>query len=243
MLFRSTVYSTTTQRHITSTNPLSFSPYDSHSGIIEAILQPNTKCLVKQKMEEWEMISGWETENAYQLKFGNGYRGFAKEESNLAHRQFLGSSRPFRMKVFVAHPHNKTVTPLLVIKRPYKIIGGELEVRDSNKNVIGHVKKRFSVTSRKFIVTDHSGRECYSLRASHVIGKCFSIYDSKTSGKTEVGRIKKQWSGLLQEMYSDADNFGVEFPPGSTSQEKALLLAATFIIDFLFFENNNKFQF
>jgi len=97
------------------------------------------------------------------------------------------------------------------------------------------VKKRFSVTSRKFVVTDHSGRECYSMSAHHVIGKCFSIYDSKMARKGEVGRIQKQWSGLLKEMFTDADNFGVEFPQSATSQEKALLLAATFIIDYLFF--------
>lgn len=28
-------------------------------------------------------------------------------------------------------------------------------------------------------------------------------------GTTEVGRISKQWSGMLREMFTDADNFGV----------------------------------
>lgn len=28
-------------------------------------------------------------------------------------------------------------------------------------------------------------------------------------GTTEVGKISKQWSGMLREMFTDADNFGV----------------------------------
>jgi hypothetical protein len=27
---------------------------------------------------------------------------------------------------------------------------------------------------------------------------------------TEVGRISKQWSGLLREAFTDADNFGIK---------------------------------
>jgi hypothetical protein len=28
-------------------------------------------------------------------------------------------------------------------------------------------------------------------------------------GQTEVGKISKQWSGLLREYFTDADNFGI----------------------------------
>ena len=28
----------------------------------------------------------------------------------------------------------------------------------------------------------------------------------------EVGKITKQWSGLGKEMFTDADNFGINFP-------------------------------
>ena len=31
-------------------------------------------------------------------------------------------------------------------------------------------------------------------------------------GSTEVGKISKQWSGLLREAFTDADNFGISFP-------------------------------
>ena len=35
----------------------------------------------------------------------------------------------------------------------------------------------------------------------------FQVYDKDK--KREVGKISKQWSGLIKEMFTDADNFGV----------------------------------
>ena len=37
---------------------------------------------------------------------------------------------------------------------------------------------------------------------------------------------------------ADADNFGVTFPPNASPEAKAILLGAVFLIDFMFFENN-----
>lgn len=55
-----------------------------------------------------------------------------------------------------------------------------------------------------------------------------------------VGKIQKKWSGLFKELYTDADNFGVEFPANATPTQKAILFGATFLIDFMYFEDNQK---
>ena len=44
-----------------------------------------------------------------------------------------------------------------------------------------------------------------------------------------VGEIRKQWSGLLQEAFTDADNFGVALPAELPSTSKALVLAAVIL--------------
>ena len=57
----------------------------------------------------------------------------------------------------------------------------------------------------------------------------------------EVGKISKQFGGILREAFTDADTFGVEFPPtGMGSDVRKILLGATFLIDFVHFENNNR---
>ncbi|KAM5307004.1 phospholipid scramblase 3 isoform 7-T7 [Glossophaga mutica] len=45
-----------------------------------------------------------------------------------------------------------------------------------------------------------------------------------------VGRISKQWGGLLQEALTDADDFGLQFPLDLDVKVKAVLLGATFLI-------------
>ena len=45
-----------------------------------------------------------------------------------------------------------------------------------------------------------------------------------------VGQIRKQWTGLVKEMFTDADNFGVTFPMDLDVNVKATLLGAIFLI-------------
>ena len=49
-------------------------------------------------------------------------------------------------------------------------------------------------------------------------------------GSTKVGKISKQWSGLLKEAFTDADTFGISFPLDLDVRMKAVCLAACFLI-------------
>lgn len=49
-------------------------------------------------------------------------------------------------------------------------------------------------------------------------------------GLTEVGRISKLWSGMLKELLTDADNFGIAFPLDMDVNVKACLLGACLLI-------------
>jgi len=59
-------------------------------------------------------------------------------------------------------------------------------------------------------------------------------------GGTASGQIQKKWSGLLKEGFSDADNFGVTLRPQFDARQKALILGAVFLIDFVHFENRGS---
>lgn len=45
-----------------------------------------------------------------------------------------------------------------------------------------------------------------------------------------VGRISKHWTGIVKEAFSDADNFGIQFPLDLDVKMKAVLLGASFLI-------------
>ena len=49
-------------------------------------------------------------------------------------------------------------------------------------------------------------------------------------GNTQVGKITKQWSGLMREVFTDTDYFGVTFPIDLDVRMKAVMLGACFLI-------------
>lgn len=49
-------------------------------------------------------------------------------------------------------------------------------------------------------------------------------------GTAEIGLISKQWSGILRELFTDADYFGVSFPMDLDVKMKAVLLGAVFLV-------------
>ena len=52
--------------------------------------------------------------------------------------------------------------------------------------------------------------------------------------------VTKQWTGLVKEAFTDADNFSLTFPIDLDVKIKATLLGAVFLIDFMFFEKKNN---
>lgn len=78
--------------------------------------------------------------------------------------------------------------------------------------------------------------------AKHILYLTFSIFIINftnfylsfqifaNDGTTHVGQIRKQWSGIVKEMFTDADNFGVTFPLDLDVKVKATLLGAIFLI-------------
>ena len=55
-----------------------------------------------------------------------------------------------------------------------------------------------------------------------------------TKDQQVIGKISKQWSGLIKEFFTDTDNFGIQFPMDLDVKIKAVLLGALFLIVSLF---------
>lgn len=189
--------------------------------------------LMVQQQKEWgEIVTGFETKNKYVVRDPSGNQLYfaAEEKGSLLARLFLKASRPFHVAVL-----DENSNRVISVRRPFRFFFHEATVTDSNGTVLGKIKKNFSLIRRKYVVLDANGRETFQLYGPLLKPWTFMIRE----GNNEIGKISKEWSGLLKESFSDADNFGVEFPSTWQTNQKALFLGAVFLIDFVHFENKS----
>lgn len=202
-----------------------------HQGLAQ------TDMLMVRQHKEWgEIVTGIETRNRYEvITDKNSVLMQVEEESGSAitvlTRMFLKSLRPFTMHLF--SPQGAL---LYQIKRPFRFFFHEVEILKANGTVLGTVKRRFSFVRRIYSVADSQGVEIYELFGPFFHPWTFHI----RKGITDLGQITKKWSGLLKESFTDADNFGIVFPNKIDTNQKAVLLGAVFLIDFVHFENSSS---
>jgi hypothetical protein len=123
----------------------------------------------------------------------------------------------------------------LLFRRPFRWFFSHLDVLDGPGAAIGSVTREFALLRRVYTVRDAAGRLRFTLFGPVLRPWTFQIMQDDR----EVGLIQKRWSGMLKEAFSDADNFGVTFPPDADPATKSLLLGAVFLIDFVHFENRS----
>jgi len=190
--------------------------------------------LVVTQCKEWgEILTDFETKNKYVVRTQSGVELYwaAEEGGSMILRWLLKALRPFTM---VLLDNDRNV--LIRIKRPFRFYFHQASVFDANGELLGRLNKRFSIIRKKYSVFDNEKNEIYQLFGPLFRPWTFII---KNDGK-EFGKITKKWSGLLKESFTDADNFGVEFPETWDVKLKALFLGAVFLIDFVHFEDKNN---
>ena len=189
--------------------------------------------MVHQQKEWGEIVTGFETKNKYavcdeseqQLYFA------AEKKGSLLVRLFLKACRPFYLEVL-----NEQGAMVINVTRPFRFFFHQAAVRDNQGNILGVIKKKFSILRRKYSVLDQNEQEIYQLYGPMLKPWTFIIRDDNR----EYGKITKEWSGLLKESFTDADNFGVTFPEDWNVAKKGLFLGAVFLIDFVHFENKES---
>ncbi|XP_014668740.1 PREDICTED: phospholipid scramblase 1-like [Priapulus caudatus] len=109
--------------------------------------------------------------------------------------------------------------------------------------IIGYVEQEWSVFVPKFRIKNAAGDTILRISGPFCTFSCCGDVEfnvSSADGNHQVGRISKQWSGMLKETFTDSDNFGIQFPMDLDVNVKATLLGATFLIDFMFFEQQGN---
>ncbi|EPQ11468.1 Phospholipid scramblase 2, partial [Myotis brandtii] len=87
-------------------------------------------------------------------------------------------------------------------------------------------------------ILDLMGREVITLerplRCTSCCCPCCLQEIKSLDEENVVGKISKQWTGFVREAFTDADNFGIQFPLDLDVKMKAVLLGACFLIVSIF---------
>lgn len=194
----------------------------------------NTHGLRVQQQKEWgEIITGWETRNRYEITDSSGQTLFfaGEVDGSWFARAFLKAKRPFTLEV-----KDTLGMTALTVRRPWTWFFSRADIFDGNGVQLGTIQQRFAIFQRRYTLLDARGGEIGELHGPFFKPWTFKI---RVSG-AECGKISKKWSGLLKEAFSDADNFGVEFGPQIGPDLRTICLGATFLIDFVHFENKSS---
>jgi len=201
--------------------------------------------LCKQQIELLEMFTGFETNNKYKIKNTLGQNVyFAVEDTDCCTRQCCGPARPFDLKIF-----DNSNQEVIHLQRPLRCSEcccpcclQELEVTSPPGTVIGYIIQKWSILKPKFEICDANRTPVLLIEGPICRCRCSDIEFKilGLDGVTQVGQITKQWMGFVKEMFTDADTFGITFPMDLDVKIKACMLGATFLIDFMFFEQQNQ---
>jgi len=207
--------------------------------------------IVKQKVEAMEAVAGvlgynCETKNKYKIKNVLGQNVFkAKEDTDCCTRYLCGPLRSFDMII-----KDNADQEVLHLQRPYRCQSccfpcclQELEVSSPPGTVIGYVKQNWTCLKPKFTIYDADDNEVLVIVGPMCTFSMCGDVEFKimtTDEENEIGKISKQWSGMLKEAFTDTDNFGINFPMDLDVKCKATLLGALFLIDYMFFEKKGN---
>jgi len=201
---------------------------------------------VKQKVELLEAFLGCETNNKYKIKNSAGQDLFtAKEDTDCCTRNCCGPLRPFDIKITDGGDRE-----VIHLTRPLACTScfcpcwlQTLEVFSPPGSLAGTVEQEWSICEPKFVVKNSTGEVVLRIEGPFcTYGICGDVEFQILSndGSSKVGKISKKWSGLLREAFTDADNFGIQFPMNLDVRMKAVMLGACFLIDFMFFEKSGN---
>jgi uncharacterized protein YxjI len=209
---------------------------DDEQGLVE--LDRADHLVIEQATELVEAFSSFETANQYMVHGSDGEPIFhvAEEETGFLGalvRNFMNTSRPFKLHVVDV----ASGALALLIDRPFRFYFHKCDVSWGDGEAIGAVQRRFSLINRRYALESPDGETIFDIRGPIWKPWTFQVFDDEGN---EIGVIKKKWSGLGREAFTDADVFGVEFGADLEPEDKLMLMSAVFLIDMLHFESSNR---
>ena len=201
--------------------------------LIQIPLISNQKLVIRQKKELVELL-GFETRNKYSIEKEDGtILGFAAEQQKgiigWILRQILGHWRPFTILIF---DQQKKV--IYRAEHPFRFFFQRLIINDADDKPIGYLQQKFAIIYKKLHFYHPNGELLLEMSAPRWKIWTFPI----KKNNQQVALILKKWSGILKEVFTDTDNFLVEFQSDQlTKAEKELIFVSGIFIDMIYFEH------
>jgi uncharacterized protein YxjI len=188
---------------------------------------------VRQRKKWLEILLSFEFRNSYDVYDESQVAVFKVQETSsgigaFLGRMFLGTMRPFR--VAITDLTNGDV--VFELRRPWRFLFHRLDVFAGNGEKIGAIQRKWSWVRRIYSIEDAQGNEIATLYGPFLKPWTFEI---KQRDRT-IGKVQKRWSGLGKELFSDADNFGIDLGEIGDPTLKGLAFASIVLIDVVHFE-------
>ncbi|XP_061878756.1 phospholipid scramblase 1 isoform X2 [Entelurus aequoreus] len=164
----------------------------------------------------------------------------AVEESSCMCLQCCGPARACSLQGF-----NQQGQQVFYFHRPLRMDGCcfgcclmEISAYTAQKRLIGAAFQRWSMFTPLIEVKDAEGVPAVKIQGPCCPSRCLSNQQFQITSNIgeNIGTIWKKWPGFQQEHNMDHEYFGMEVPLSMDSQTKLLLLAATFLLNYMFFE-------
>ncbi|XP_007502138.1 phospholipid scramblase 4 [Monodelphis domestica] len=205
------------------------------------------KIMVYQQVEALELMTRFESNNRYEVKNSMGQMIYmVLEDTDDVTRNAYKELRPFVLRVVDCMGRE-----IMRMQRPFRCTCccfccscamQELEVQAPPGVALGYITQHWGCCKANFSIENEKKEHVLDMVGPCAPANCGSdtFYQIKSLDGSSIGSICRQWPGFLQVSVTDADNYDITFPLDLNITMKAMVFAACFLIDFMFFERQPR---
>ncbi|XP_055485919.1 phospholipid scramblase 4 isoform X1 [Psammomys obesus] len=199
---------------------------------------------VLQHFEPLEWMTGYETNNRYDIKNNADQMVYiVTEDTDDFTRNAYRNLRPFVLRVTDCLGRE-----IMTMQRPFRCTcccfccpcaRQELEVQCPPGVTIGFVAEHWDLCRATYSVRNQKRENVMRVRGPCTTYGCGSdsVFEvNSLDGGSDIGSIIRKWNGFLSTM-GNADHFEIHFPMDLDVKMKAMIFGSCFLIDFMYFES------
>jgi uncharacterized protein YxjI len=180
--------------------------------------------VISQKAKIIEMMDEYRVFDDAGIEIGT-IREVEQSTTKKAVRLFSGVDQFLTHKLGLYDSDGQQV---LMLERPAKLMRSRIKVSDAEGTVRGAILQDNVVGTKHFALVDGNGDRIGSIDGENWLSWDFAI---RNNAGAEVGRITKEWAGILKEGYTTADTYVLQIEAEVSSDLRSLMFASAAGLD------------